>query len=210
MPDLDALIERLKELHAKAKQGEWVAARVEPQTVTQPFNKPYSPWILGAGPRGVSVDRNTCLHADDAEYIAALHNAFPEIMAELSRLRQSEAELNVERVELGCAGHFIAANRCRWKRHTQVGNYRISSIGDYYLGDARQTIGAGPNSYFETMVFETTGELCGGNDGCGCRVVREWDELDGERYATAGEAQAGHERYVSMYAARAALWETKK
>ena len=133
-----------------------------------------------------------------------------EAAAELSSLRQSEAELKEVRVELGCAGHFIAANRCRWKRHTQVGNYRISSIGDYYLGDARQTIGAGPNSYFETMVFETTGELCGGNDGCGCRVVREWDELDGERYATAGEAQAGHERYVSMYAARAALWETKK
>ena len=58
-----------------------------------------------------------------------------------------------EIIELGCAGHLIVANRCRWKRHTQVGNFRISSIGDYYLDNKRQTLGASPNSFFETMVF---------------------------------------------------------
>ena len=39
----------------------------------------------------------------------------------------------MEITELGCAGHLIVANRCQWKRHTQVGKYRISSIGNYYL-----------------------------------------------------------------------------
>lgn len=115
-------------------------------------------------------------------------------------------------IELGCAGHLIVANSCRWKRHTQVGKYRISTIGDYYAPDLdrikndpratkRDTIGAGDDSFFETMVFETTDEAASDNDGCGCRAVKDWSELDGERYATAGEAQAGHERYVAKYLA---------
>lgn len=118
----------------------------------------------------------------------------------------------IERIELGCAGHLIVAKWCRWKRHTQVGKYRVSSIGDYYGPDIdridrdrnavkRQTIGGGDDSYFETMVFETIDEQDTGNDGCGCRAVKDWSEIDGERYATAGEAQAGHERYVAKYLA---------
>ncbi len=104
-----------------------------------------------------------------------------------------------KRVELGCAGHLIVSNRCRWKRHTQVGNYRISTIGEYWLDDERQTIGATPNSYFETMVFLTTGEQVEGNEGCGCQQVKEWMEIDSSIYATAGDAQAGHEEFVEKY-----------
>lgn len=108
----------------------------------------------------------------------------------------------LKRLELGCAGHFICARDCNWRRHTQVGNYRISSVGDlYYRSDKneRQTIGAGPNTFFETYVFELTNKLAKGNEGCGCKEVKGWSEIDGERYATAGAAQAGHERYVAKY-----------
>lgn len=105
------------------------------------------------------------------------------------------------RTELGCAGHLIVASRCRWHRHTQVGLFRISSIGNYYpdRNGERETIGAGERAYFETMVFKTTGEPVKGNEGCGCFEIADWSEIDGECYATAGEAQAGHERYVAKY-----------
>ena len=110
----------------------------------------------------------------------------------------------VERVELGCPGHFICAKDCHWRRHTQVGNYRVSSVGDLFLATEkgkRQPLGAGEDSFFETMVFELVpGSQCDGNEGCGCREVKGWSELDGVRYATAGEAQAGHEKMVEKYA----------
>ena len=116
----------------------------------------------------------------------------------------------VKRIELGCAGHLIVASACRWKRHTQVGKYRVSTIREYYGPDLdriatdpravkRTTIGAGDDAWFETMVFETTNKLASGNDGCGCREVKSWSEIDSKRYATAGKAQDGHERYVRKY-----------
>ena len=124
-------------------------------------------------------------------------------VAKRAGITQRRALGGVSVVELGCAGHFICANSCRFRRHTQLGDaYRVSTIGDYYpdhRGGKRETIGAGEDSLFETLVFETTGEQDKGNEGCGCRTVKSWLEIDGERYATAGEAQAGHERYVAQY-----------
>lgn len=112
----------------------------------------------------------------------------------------------VERIELGCVGHCIVGARCHWRRHTQVGNYRVSSIGDYHPepNGPRKPIGAGEESLFETMVFETTPDQDKGNEGCGCRAVASWSEIDGERYANAGDAQAGHESYVAKYLALSA------
>jgi len=103
------------------------------------------------------------------------------------------------RVELGCAGHFICASDCRWRRHTQVGRYRISSVGDFFPRGRvkRETIGAW--GYFETMVFKLTDKQSDGNEGCGCREVESFEEVETQRYETAGEAQAGHERYVAKY-----------
>lgn len=122
--------------------------------------------------------------------------------AELARLR-AEREAQAQRVELGCPGHCIVARSCAWRRHTQVPGYRISTIGDYYTSDGkRETLGADPDSYFETMVFTIGEQQYAGNEGCGCAEVTNWSEVDGQRYATAGEAQAGHEAMVRKYAAR--------
>lgn len=104
-------------------------------------------------------------------------------------------------VELGCPGHFILSDRCRWRRHTQVGRYRVSTVGDLYVQDPwvkRDTIGAGPH-FFETMVFKTRNRSERQNEGCGCKDIESFDCLDSQRYMTAGEAQRGHERYVSKY-----------
>ena len=120
------------------------------------------------------------------------------------------AEVKV--VELGCPGHFICAKDCRWRRHTQVGNrYRVSTVGDLYFNPPpndlnkpveRQTIGGMEGEFFETMVFSTLARRDPDSEGCGCRQVKDWSGLECVRYATAGEAQKGHERMVRKYKRR--------
>jgi hypothetical protein len=107
----------------------------------------------------------------------------------------------VKPVELGCPGHLIVAQSCQWRRHTQVGHYRVSTLGNYFLRGQRETLGAAPDSFFETMVFRTIDRPESLNEGCGCMVVETYDGLEQARYATAGEAQAGHERMVAKYLA---------
>ena len=111
----------------------------------------------------------------------------------------------MSRKELGCPGHFIAVNHCRFRRHTQIGTkYRVSTVGDYFPDDRseRKPIGAGQDSFFETLVFQTVGKPAAKNEGCGCLEVKDWCESDGRRYATAGAAQAGHEAFVRKYLRR--------
>lgn len=109
----------------------------------------------------------------------------------------------MEIVELGCAGHLIMADRCRFRRHTQIGDkYRVSTVGDYFPASRRETIGSGKRDYFETRVFETGG-LAPNNEGCGCHSVLDYCGVASDRYATAGEAQRGHEAMVRKYAALA-------
>lgn len=115
-------------------------------------------------------------------------------------LKSSTNRAKVKPIELGCAGHFIGAASCRWRRHTQVGRFRISTVGDYYgFGGQRSTLGAGENDWFETMVFKTTTRPDPGSKKCGCRAVSDWGGLECRRYGTAGEAQAGHERLIAKY-----------
>lgn len=112
--------------------------------------------------------------------------------------------MSVKIQHLGCPGHLIVSSSCRWRRHTQIGqSYRVSSVGDYYHDDERRTIGAGENDFFETMVFRTSPDAEEGNEGCGCLAVISFSEIDGTRYQTAGEAQAGHNKFVNKYRAMA-------
>ena len=89
-----ALIERLKELHAASTPGEWVTRRRGfgyPDYAGGPIR-----FLLDVdADTGVPICGGTIARESDAnmQLIAALHNAFPQIVAELSRLRQSEAEL---------------------------------------------------------------------------------------------------------------------
>lgn len=71
----------------------------------------------------------------------------------------------IKKTERGWAGHFICANRCRFRRNTllEKGNIRIvvSSVGlmENWTGDPRQDKNirgfetVGPNRYYETMAF---------------------------------------------------------
>jgi hypothetical protein len=116
----------------------------------------------------------------------------------------------MKREELGCAGHFICAKDCHFRRHTQVTHgkrgYRISTVGNLYFADGgeRQTLKAGKDYFFETLVFRLTDKPTADSEGCGCLEVQEWSEIDGQRYPTAGEAQKGHEKYVARYARKLA------
>ncbi len=113
-------------------------------------------------------------------------------------------------IELGCAGHSICSDRCRWHRHTIVGNYAVSSVGDLFINKKRETFGAGSEDWFETMVFPLTDRKFRNNDGCGCREFANYSELEGIRYKTAGEAQAGHEKMVKEYLTKARSEEGAK
>lgn len=52
----------------------WVYSRIEAQSAAN-YHEPCSPFVIGAGPRLVRVDRTTMIHADDYQRIVACVNA---------------------------------------------------------------------------------------------------------------------------------------
>lgn len=88
---------------------------------------------------------------------------------------------------LGHPQHLCVSASCRFHLGTLVGGrWIISTVGDYYRGEIRETVG--PNRYFETMVFRAGDDV----QHCGCPSVESWSEVDLEGYQTAAEATAGH------------------
>ena len=106
-----------------------------------------------------------------------------------------------EWVWCGYAGHFIGAANCLLHLHTRVGDFRISTVGDYRpRGDqGPQSIGAGEESLFETFVFPVVGK---GHHGEG--EVLSWSEIDSEWYSTPEDAERGHMDFCRKYAERTA------
>lgn len=118
----------------------------------------------------------------------------------------------IERRELGCIGHYILADRCRFRRNTQierngVPRYRVSTVGDLYVNRddrERDSIGGyiseADRMFFETMVFELRPPGADDErDGCPC-----WPSLDSDaryvnRWKSAGHAQEGHEVVVERF-----------
>jgi hypothetical protein len=128
----------------------------------------------------------------------------------------------------GNAGHFICADFCRFHLCTQVGDYLISSVGQYVpdagvreinaqvrgvelegRGDARlrdymnkfgfEEIGC--DRLFETMVFKVSGKTCQLPDcNCGMPEIVP-SELDGRSYNDAGSATRGHMELCEKWAA---------
>lgn len=105
-----------------------------------------------------------------------------------------------EWVWFGQAGHFIAANWCRFHLHTHVGKYCVSTVGDYHpptMDHGRLVVPAsdwpmetiGWQRSFETMVFVLVdGETNG-------------SEIDFSAYEDRDAANAGHLEMCRKYAA---------
>lgn len=103
----------------------------------------------------------------------------------------------------GYAGHFICSEACHMHLHTRVGDYRISTVGDYHPPDfadprcapTKKMKDIGYGRKFETFVFRVSGE---GLHGEG--KVSEWSEIDAEGYNEMVDAERGHMAMCRKYA----------
>jgi hypothetical protein len=93
----------------------------------------------------------------------------------------------------GHPGHLIVAGRCRFHLHTRIGDYRISTIGDWFPegweGETGKKIGV--DRTHETFVFRVTGPGVGESD---------WSEIDTDVYNDCDDAAAGHMAMCRKYA----------
>lgn len=91
----------------------------------------------------------------------------------------------------GSPHHFCAASRCHFGFTTFVGDYVVSTVGEYRPDGPSSdldTLAIGPDSFYETMVFRGGGE----ETECGNQGIADLSELDRCLYSTAKEANAGH------------------
>lgn len=122
----------------------------------------------------------------------------------------------------GNAGHFIYSSHCRFHLTTRVGDFMVSTVGEYVPDSEVQTILAqsrgkpltergdmreaqflerfgferlGATGTYETMVFHAPGSCTAKDCGCGMPRPSSFDDLDGERYDSAKEATEGHYKY---------------
>lgn len=83
-------LEELKRLHDATTKGPWALIPLLNVPASQ-GGEPYCLRVSEKGPRFVMVDRSESLCAADGEWIAAIHNAFPAILA---KLESDQAALN--------------------------------------------------------------------------------------------------------------------
>jgi len=96
----------------------------------------------------------------------------------------------------GYAGHFIGGKKCAFHLATRVGSYLVSTVGDYRPdGQSRETVGSGPEDFFETFVFE-----CDGEDSDGNPSIANWSSIDCKRYEDSLVAEQGHYEFCHRYA----------
>jgi hypothetical protein len=110
----------------------------------------------------------------------------------------------------GSAGHFIGSASCLFHLSTDVGHYRVSTIGEYLPRGAKEGSDfqdVGWDRKYETMVFPLGDDRCS-VPGCDCgeREVAEWRELDFEGYNRRGDAQRGHMAMCQKWA-RKGKWK---
>lgn len=98
----------------------------------------------------------------------------------------------MNRIEIDSPGHFIGAPRCKFFKHTHIGNRCISTVGEYHSAEGRlEEIGYG--RLYETMVFPIDSE--GRN--------LSWGELEADAYNSRRDAEAGHEDMCFRYSEEA-------
>ena len=127
----------------------------------------------------------------------------------------------------GNAGHLIVSSNCQFHLCTQIGDFLVSTVGEYVpdapvremlainrgveltgRGDARladymnkfgfEEIGV--NRTYESMVFRVTGDVCHA-PGCACGLPSvDYAHLALLGYTTAGAATLGHMALCRQYA----------
>jgi len=105
----------------------------------------------------------------------------------------------------GHAGHLCVGHYCRFHLCTKVGQFFISTVGDYFPPgeDARDTIGGGEKDFFETYVFTAKKGLKCKLNKCQCGMPNiDLHEIDGARVETAREAANLHMKMCRKYAKR--------
>lgn len=155
-----------------------------------------------------------------------------DAMQELCRLAQRKRISAKDWQWYGNAGHFICSDWCRFHLLTIVGDYLVSTVGEYIpdapvreimaesrgvtlvgMGDDRRAdymkkIGfeeVGFRRTYETMVFKLGNEHCTEADcGCNMPMVGDWQEQDFDGYNSRGEATAGHYALCHKWAALSA------
>lgn len=95
----------------------------------------------------------------------------------------------MNRTYFGQPGHFIAAAQCRFHIHTHVGDFCISTVGEYFpLGsNEMEPLGGQRTDLYETMVFRL------GPDG---QVKDYGSPVFTDRYSNRDAANLWHERNV--------------
>lgn len=115
----------------------------------------------------------------------------------------------------GTAAHFICGQWCRFHLATQVGDYLVSTVGEYihpsHSGGSEATEAAwlkknwpgadiGLERKYETMVFRA-GAPCA-REGCGCGLPStDGHEIDAKGYNDRRAAIEGHMRMCQRWAA---------
>lgn len=112
----------------------------------------------------------------------------------------------------GHAAHFCCGRWCRFHMATKIGNFLVSSVGQYVhprnSGASEKTEsewllinpdGAeiGCDRFYETMVFKCTSGVC----ACGCGLPNiDASELEFAGAKTSGEARENHNRICKLVA----------
>lgn len=108
-----------------------------------------------------------------------------------------------EWIWMGHAAHFIGAGECLFQLATRVGDFIISSVGDW-RPKGNQTpcepLGLERWSFYETYVFPASDY----EQPCGCWDLGSLAEIEGKRFKTGREAQDAHRTMCYKYAALSA------
>jgi hypothetical protein len=103
----------------------------------------------------------------------------------------------------GFPGHFIGARSCQFRLNTLVGEFIVSTVGEYYPHGLEQEkpSSIGSDRLYETMVFRATGKC--DTEGCGCGMpTHNGSELDFEPYNDRAAATVGHRAMCERWAAK--------
>lgn len=112
----------------------------------------------------------------------------------------------MKRQYFGNAAHLCVSDECRFHIATKIGDWLISTVGDYVAPSDEKKRGMdryteiGYNRKYETMVFRAAG---GNSCACGCGLPEpdSLGEIDFAGYNTAAEANEGHEAMCQKYEA---------